>query len=406
MKHSPPDIHGHVEPGFEQVRDEFERNFAQRGEVGAACAVYRDGQPVVDLWGGWRDSARRLPWREDTLVLVFSVTKGLAGLALALAHSRGLFDHDAPVAEYWPEFAQQGKQAVTVRQLLAHQAGLCAIDAPLDAAIVADHEQLAKILARQVPAWNPGAKQGYHGITLGWYESELLRRVDPRRRGLGRFFQEELAEPLGLEFRIGTPDDVPEDRIAVIEDYKPMDMLLHLHEMAWPFVRATLKPRTLTHRSLMNPRFERPGDMGRPPWRGLEMPASNGIGQVRAIAQAYGQFATGGPALGLSPATFQALQAAAVPPTDGWFDEVLRMNARYSLGFMRPFPEFDFAGARAFGAPGLGGSLGFADPERRIGYAYAPNKCGFLPWNDPRERALRQALDRCLERAASAREAK
>ncbi len=151
------------------------------------------------------------------MVIVFSTTKGLSGLAMALAHSRGLFDYDERISKYWPEFAQQGKDKITVRQLLAHQAGLFAFDETGDRSIVADLDRLAVVLARQKPAWEPGAQQAYHAITLGYYESELLRRVDPKHRSLGQYFQDEIAAPLGLDFYIRLPEEIPNSRLATLE---------------------------------------------------------------------------------------------------------------------------------------------------------------------------------------------
>ena len=183
---------GHVSPGFEAVRDAFADNFARRGELGGACSVYCRGEKVVDLWGGVRDKASGAPWQEDTMVIVYSATKGLAAMTLALAHSRGWLDYEAPVARYWPEFAQRGKEAITVRQLLAHQAGLYALDVPLERELLADFDRFAAVLARQKPAWLPGERQAYHAVTLGFYENEILRRIDPQHRSLGQFFQDEI----------------------------------------------------------------------------------------------------------------------------------------------------------------------------------------------------------------------
>ena len=179
-------IHGFVSSGYEAVREAFAENFARRREIGAACCVYHKGEKVVDLWGGVRNLTSGEPWEEDTMALVYSATKGLAAMTLALAHSRGWLDYDELVCQYWPEFAQNGKEKITVRQLLAHQAGLFALDEPVDKSTVADLDRLAEILARQQPAWEPGTRQGYHGITLGYYESELLRRLDPQHRSLGQ----------------------------------------------------------------------------------------------------------------------------------------------------------------------------------------------------------------------------
>src|SRR5215213_257233 len=164
------EVHGFVNPGYEAVRAAFAENFAHRREVGAACCVYHKGVKVVDLWGGWRNKANREPWEENTMALVYSATKGLAAMTLAVAQSRGWLDYDELVSTYWPEFAQNGKEKITVRQLLAHQAGLFALDEPLDRSLVADLDRLAEMLARHRPAWEPGTRQAYHGLTLGFYE--------------------------------------------------------------------------------------------------------------------------------------------------------------------------------------------------------------------------------------------
>jgi len=177
-------IQGYVSKGFEAVRAAFLDNFLLRKELGAACCVYREGKKVVDLWGGIRNKATGEPWQEDTMVIVRSATKGLAAMTLALAHSRGWLDYDERVCTYWPEFGQLGKDKITVRQLLAHQAGLFAFDEPVDRSVVADLDRLAEVMARQSPAWEPGMRQAYHAVSIGFYEGELLRRVDPQHRSL------------------------------------------------------------------------------------------------------------------------------------------------------------------------------------------------------------------------------
>src|SRR5258705_233181 len=198
-------VNGDVDEGYGKVADAFRRNLSSGQEVGAAVAVYRDRRWVVDLWGGFRDGFTRTPWEQDTIVNVFSTTKGVASLAVAVAASRGLIDYDAKVADYWPEFAQAGKGAVTVRQLLSHQAGLVAVKPPLTLSDIADPQKLSKRIAVQAPAWPPGTRHGYHAITLGWYESELIRHADPQTRTLGQYFADEIAGPLGLDFYIGLP---------------------------------------------------------------------------------------------------------------------------------------------------------------------------------------------------------
>ena len=209
-------VEGHVSRGFEAVREAFAENFARRGELGGACSVYQHGEKVVDLWGGVRNKQTGEPWERETMVVVHSATKGLAAMTLALAHSRGWLDYEERVATYWPEFARQGKEKITVRQLLAHQAGLFAFDEPVDRSVVADLDRLAVVLARQKPAWEPGTRQAYHALTLGFYEGELLRRVDPRHRSLGQFFEDEIASPLGEDVHIRVPDEIPNARLATL----------------------------------------------------------------------------------------------------------------------------------------------------------------------------------------------
>src|SRR6188508_2792700 len=221
-----PKIRGFVRPGFEAVREAFAENFSRRNELGAACCVYHNGGKVVDLWGGVRNKMTGEPWQEDTMVVVYSTTKGLAAMTLAVAHSRGWLDYEQRVASYWPEFAQQGKETITVRQLLAHQAGLFAFDEPVDRSVVADLDRLAVVLARQKPAWEPGTRQAYHAITLGFYEGELLRRLDPQHRSLGRFFQDEIAAPLALDAYVRVPDDIPNARLATLAPPNRLEMLL------------------------------------------------------------------------------------------------------------------------------------------------------------------------------------
>jgi CubicO group peptidase (beta-lactamase class C family) len=364
-------IGGYVDEGFGAVADAFRRNFTQRGEVGAACAVWRDDRLVVDLWGGHRDRRRSRPWERDTLVTVFSTTKGMAALAMAVAHSRGLFDLDRPVADYWPEFAAAGKEAVTVRQLLAHQAGLAVIDTKLDLAALADPERLGAVLAGQAPGWQPGRHHGYHGQSLGWYESQLLRRVDPAGRGIGTFFAEEVAAPLGIEFYIGLPDDVPDERLAEFIGGGAATALLHLHEMPWRLVAGLCNPRSTTGKVFRNPAvLRRASDVNRRELLRAELPSVNGTGQARAIATAYGSFATGGHALCVRPETIRELEAPPVPPTAGGRDLVLRVETAFSFGLMRPCPILPFGSSpKAYGHTGTGGSFGFADPDAGIGYA-------------------------------------
>lgn len=380
-------IEGRVSAGFEAVRDAFAENFSQREELGGACCVYYRGEKVVDLWGGVRDEATGEPWQKDTMVVVHSTTKGLSAMAMALAHSRGWLDYEERVCTYWPEFAQKGKETVTVRQLLAHQAGLYALDEPLDRDLLADLDRLADVLARQKPAWEPGARQGYHAITLGFYESEILRRVDPEHRSLGRLFQDEVASPLDLDLYIRLPESIPDTRLARLCRSSPLEML---HGFPIAIAIAAFNPRSKIRRALAG--SELVLDERRVYARDLEIPSGGGVGTARAIARAYSVFATGGQELQLRPETLQALSVPAVAPTHGFRDEVLKGEVRFSLGFMQSSPEWPFGSEGSYGSPGFGGSLGYADPESAIGYAYVTNRMGTALTGDPRDVALRDAL--------------
>jgi CubicO group peptidase (beta-lactamase class C family) len=388
-----PEICGFANHGFEGVRDAFVENFACRNELGAACCIYQHGEKVVDLWGGIRNKATGDLWEQDTMVLVHSATKGMAAMAMAVAHSRGWLDYDERVCRYWPEFAQRGKETITVRQLLSHQAGLFAFDENVDRQLVADLDRLAGVLARQTPAWEPGRRQAYHALTLGFYESELLRRIDPNHRSLGQFFQDEIASPLGLDFYIRLPDTVPNSRLATL-DGNPLKMIMSL---PLPLMLASLNPRSNIFRALVvNPGSTVSMDKERVYARNLEVPSGGGVGTARAIAHAYGIFASGGRELHLRPETLQSLSASAVPPRDGFYDECLRGEVQFSLGFMKPSAHWSFGHPEAFGSPGAGGSLGYADPRVEIGYAYVTNRMG-LSTGDPRDVALRHAIPESVD---------
>lgn len=381
-------IEGHVRAGFEAVRDAFAENFSRRHELGGACCVYHRGEKVVDLWGGVRNHATGEPWQEDTMVLVYSTTKGLAAMTLAIAHSRGWLDYDERVCAYWPEFAQNGKESITVRQLLAHQAGLFAFDEQGDRSLVADLDRLAVVLARQKPAWEPGARQAYHAITLGYYESELLRRIDPQHRSLGQFFQDEIAAPLGIDFYIRLPESIPDSRLATLA--RP-SLLAMLRGFGIRFFFTAFNRRSNISRALEGSMF--PHDEQRIYARNFEMPSGGGVGTARAIAHAYSVFATGGQELQLSQETLQALAAPAIPSAHGFYDEcMMGEGVQFSLGFMKHGPVWSFGSEGSFGQPGTGGSLGFADPNTGIGYAYVTNQMGTALTGDPRDLALRNAL--------------
>lgn len=386
-------VRGDVDEGYGRVADVFRGHFAAGTEIGSSLAVYREGRPVVDLWGGFR-TRQGGRWEPDTMVPVFSTTKGMASMAIAVVHSRGWLDFDERVATYWPEFAQNGKGDITVRQLLAHQAGLAALDEPLDREVVADPQRLSEVLARQEPLWEPGTRQGYHAWTLGFYEGELVRRVDPAGRSIGQVFAEDVARPLGVDFHIGLPDDVADERLAVYHGQHPARGLLHLRDVPRALLFGLVQPWSLTFKAFNALPIIR--DVNRINDRDLlrlELPAVGGVGSARGIARAYGALATGGSELGLKRETLEAFETPVPAPPGGRRDAVLRFEIVFSLGYVKPYPDFPLGSSeRAYGMAGAGGSMGFADPDLELGYGYAPNRMGFGNPTDPREVELRAAL--------------
>jgi CubicO group peptidase (beta-lactamase class C family) len=383
-------IEGYVRPGFESVRDAFADNFTQRHELGGAVSVYRHGEKIVDLWGGIRDKENGKPWEQNTMVVVHSASKGLAAMTMALLHSRGRLDYDERVCAYWPEFALNGKETITVRQLLAHQAGLFAFDEPVDRRTIADLDRLAEVMARQTPAWPPGTRQAYHAMTLGFYEGELMRRLDPAHRTIGRFFRDEIAEPLGLDLYLRLPYTIPNARLATLA---PPGFLQMLRGFPPRLALDALNHRSNIYRALVvNPGTLVYIDPLHVYARELEVPSGNAVGTARGIAHAYGVFAKNGHEIGLTQETLDLLAAPAIPSSHGFHDECLHGDVQFSLGFMKPSAAIPFGGPRSFGSPGAGGAMGFADPDTGIGYGYVTSLMGTHIAGDARDIALRDAL--------------
>ena len=396
IHHAPEDhVRGQVSDGFEAVRAVFEEQFARGRQLGAACCVYWRGEKVVDLWGGVRNAQTGGTWDADTMVRMFSATKGLAAMTLALAHSRGLLDYDERVCTYWPEFAQNAKEMITVRQLLAHQAGLFAFDEPPDRSLVADLDRLAPFLARQKPEWPPGSRQAYHAVSLGFYEGELLRRIDPQHRSLGQFFQDEIATPLGLDLYIRLPETIPNSRLAPVANRSTVDMILHT---PWRMTLGIFDRHSPIYRALPEMKPETWwDDPDRIYARNIEVPSGGGVGSARGLAGAYNAFATGGAILGLREETLEKLMAPAIPSEHGFYDDVVQQEVRFSLGFLKPSPGMEFGSSAAFAAPGAGGCFGFADPQSQVAYGYVHNRMGGTLL-DSRDIALRAAVASALVR--------
>lgn len=380
---TPVEIQGEVAPRFEAVREAFRRNFEEHREVGASVAVFVDGEPVVDLWGGRMHPDRDDAWQRDTIVNCWSMTKGMVATCAHMLADRGLLDYDAPVAQYWPEFGKLGKEAIPVRWLLSHQAGLVAVDPPLAPRSHEDWETMVHALEETTPQWEPGTKNGYHMITFGWLVGEVIRRITGKTPGA--FFREEVAEPLGADFHIGTAAS-EDPRIATIIQPAPNEIFVRNPEPNAPV--NPLMERSLMHDSEL---VAAPNSRG---WRGAEIPGGNGHGNARAVATVYSALAEGGEHAGVRLMSAERVDIArevqVMSP-----DEVLTMPTRRSLGFMHPIPGTgDRRGPESFGHGGAGGSIGFADPEHRVGFGYAMSQmwAGDFGTLDPRAQLLAGAV--------------
>ncbi|MBL4576311.1 MAG: beta-lactamase family protein [Opitutaceae bacterium] len=390
------ELYGHIAPGFESVLDIFRENFREGREIGAACSAYVNGERVVDIWGGWRCLNRQKSWDEDTMVVVMSTTKGLSALVMALLHSDGHLDFDRTVASYWPEFAQGGKSSVTVRQLLAHQAGLAAVDVTLTPESMADREILEDALAKQVPLWTPGTRHGYHATTLGFYQNAIVRRADQHGRTVGELVRDRLSGPPPKDMYIGLPDAIPDERVAeivVTPDWRA------IRQLPLRTILSSLNPRSLFHRVAGNPKLKNLSDVSTRKYLKLELPSFGGVATARALALSYSLFAGRNPILHCASEIFQQLEAAAIEPSCGDRDIVLGIPTAYSLGFSKPGPFFNFGtDDRAYGTPGAGGSQAFADPATNLGFAYTPNNLRLGVLDDSRARALREVTYQCIEK--------
>ena len=263
---------------------------------------------------------------------------------------------------------------------------------------MADPARIAALIERQRPLWRPGARQGYHFLTVGWISDQLIRRVAPGQPSLSRYFHDEVAAPLGLEFHIGLSGAVPPERVAKIHGFHGAQMLLHPRTMPTRMLLSFFVPGSLTARTLGNPKMSGPADFDRQTYRRLALPAASGIGEVRGIAKAFGELSSGAPRLGITPEVLDELSVSPRAPTHGYGDLVWRRDLRFSMGFIKPSPDFKFGSSgRALGSEGAGGSFAVADPDLALGFAYAPNRMGFHLMNDPRERALREAVYACVQ---------
>jgi len=378
-------VHGHCEPGFTRVRDALAEILASGAEVGAALAVHVDGRAVVDLWAGWADAARTRPWERDTIVNLYSIGKAVSAVCVLRLVEAGRLDLDAPVARYWPEFAQAGKGSIPVRYVLTHQVALPAIARPLPSGAWRDWDVMTEALAAQAPWWEPGAGHGYHVNMQGFLIGEIVRRVTGTT--YGTYLRERLAGPAGIDFHVGlTPaletrcaELVP--RPASAEDEALRKAL-------------SADPATLSGLDLMRfnayrnpPEVSGTGVVNTHAWRAAEVPSTNGHGNARAVARLYSALAGDGTLDGVAVLA-PALIAEACRAHVHGDDIVLQRPTRFGLGFQLTMAERPLGpGPRAFGHFGAGGSLGFADPDAHVAFGYAMNQ-GRAGWQHKHVRHL------------------
>ncbi len=380
-----PVVGGWCDPAFGLLREEFATNFAERAELGAAVCVFVRGAVVANLWGGWRDCDKQRPWTADTLVNVFSVGKGLLAACVARLTGDGLIDPDAPVARYWPEFATAGKAAVTVRQLLSHQAGVPALHRPLPPGSALDWSLMTRVLADEEPWWPPGSGHGYHVNTFGFVVGELIRQVTGMTPGT--LLQRELAGPIGADVHIG---------LAASQHSRVADFIWGQGQTAANAAPAAADDTGMAVRAYANPPdFSGFGVVNTAAWRSAEIPSANAHATAAGVARFYSALAGGGALDGYRVADSSALAAAAEEQVYGE-DLVLRRPTRFGLGFQLTHPERPLGrGPRCFGHFGAGGSVGFCDPDAGLAVGYVTNQMG-ARWRNPRNLALTDACYACL----------
>ncbi|WP_406057151.1 serine hydrolase domain-containing protein [Kribbella sp. NBC_00889] len=408
---SEPAVHGHVEDGWGKVADQFRANFeGTPGEVGAACCVYVGGRPVVDLWGGLADSETKRPWREDTIAIVASTTKGATAICAHLLAQRGELDLDAPVVEYWPEFGAGGKDQIPVRLLLSHQSGLPVVDGPLTLEQAYAWDPVIRALEAQKPEWQPGTEHVYHSITYGYLVGELVRRVSGK--SLGTFFADEVAGPLGLNAWIGLPEE-QEQKVARIEYAAP----LSLEEMTEGMIETTgLDADTVTRwiqavwgegsiqarAGSLGGAFEVTSDLNaQRAYRAAEIPAGNMLTDARSLARMYAATVSDVDGVRLlDPATVERATEIQTDKTrmhglPADLDLPADRSFNMSLGFWRACPPLPMAGPKSFGHPGSGGSVAFGEPDAEVGFGYVMNLWSFRT-GEPRASSLAAAVRSCL----------
>ncbi len=384
-------IEGYIDDRYSSIANAFSKNFKDFGEIGASLCVYHDHELVIDIWSGFKDLKKEAKWERDTVVPFFSTTKAVSASCLAICHSRGLFDYRDKVSDYWTEFAENGKEDISIEQLLQHRAGLSAIDKKLDAKIIKDRVLLERIIAKQKPHWKPGAYQGYHPWNIGWFISALLSKIDPKKRRLKEFLEEEVLPHISGDLRIGINDDYDMDKLASLIPFSK----LKIFSMPFIFVKEFFNPWSLTFRSMLNPAFvANHSNFNKKEILQLEIGGGGGLGNARGLASLFnGLLATNHP-LQLRSKTLEYLSMPPKPPTYGYKDRILKLDSfRFHAGFMKPTKNHNFSKSKkAFGGFGAGGSFIIADPENKLIVAYTMNKMGHEIMNMQREVNIRKAV--------------
>lgn len=369
----PVDIHGYCHPRFSIVKDVFSKNFESGSEVGASFAVTIDGEYVVDIWGGYSDAAQTIPWKGDTITNVYSTVKIMTALCALILIDRGQLNVDSPVADYWPEFAQAGKDKIIVRWVLSHSAGLSGFNEPISLETMYDWKRVIQLLERQEPWWKPGTQSGYHMVTFGYLVGELVRRISGK--SLGAFFRDEVAIPLGTDFHIGLAQE-HDTRVAELVPPPPMSPP--------PIEPASIIGRTLFNTPIIPAYSDRA-------WRAAEIPSSNGHGNARSAARVGSLLACGGKLDGLRLLSRSTINQAIEEQFNG-IDIVLGVPVRWGLGFGLANEKLSYLNPRTFYWGGFGGSWLEIDPDAGMCFSYVMNKLEVFLDGDKRMIALRNAL--------------
>lgn len=367
-------VQGFCNPLFKEVRSEFERNFAERGEMGAAVSIWHRGELAVDLWGGLADKERNTPWQEDTMAVVFSSTKGVAATCIHVLADRGLIEYDAPVARYWPEFAANGKSGITIAMVLSHQAGLPYWREQLPVGALLDWDDAASRLAAQEPVWEPGTRHGYHAVSIGFIVGEIVRRISGK--SIGQFLRDEIARPLGADVWIGLPES-EETRVSTVYLGEPDPNSTFFAKLmaepdwdGWKIVNNTGDDIT-------------PDNVNARARHAAELPAAGGIMSARGLARVYAPLSLDGSIDGVRIVSRDTLPFMRTVRSASGCDLILRLPTTFTLGYSKSWGRrtdgegsYVIIGEHAFGTPGFGGNMGFADGEAEMSFGYVMNRHG------------------------------